>query len=196
MPNYLEILGNCFPGVEAYTAGNPTVYNDLIWVSPPVSEAELLASDCAQGTFVEAAIAPPSTVGGYHDILIFGDSGDVKNKFLNNGANNHKCVDSAPIALSSGEVVHVTVSTEDDADANFYIQIIKNAIKGGSGVFSDGIQIGTDVEKPVGSLDHVEKGLSGFSFAAGDRIAAYIKKGTSGGGKAKEPVVRLFIRYD
>jgi len=30
MPNYLLILSGCFPGAEAYTAGDPTVYEDLI----------------------------------------------------------------------------------------------------------------------------------------------------------------------
>lgn len=46
--NYLEVIGRCFPGSEAYTGGDPTNYNDLIWVTTPVSQATLDASQCAQ----------------------------------------------------------------------------------------------------------------------------------------------------
>ena len=193
MPNYLEVIGNCFPGSEAWTGGDPTVYGDIVWETAPIDQAVLDASECAQVSYVQAEIAPPSTVGGYHDILTFGGTGVVKNKFLNNGANSYTGSDSAPLALSSGEIVHATISTE--GDNNFILQIVKNATKGGSGAFAGGTQVGTDISKPEGVVDHIAKVLTGFTFNTGDRIATYIKKGT-GQGSAASPVVRLFIRYD
>lgn len=130
------------------------------------------------------------------DVLEFGDDGSVKDRFLNNAANDHKSFDSSPLALNSGQVVHVSISTEKDAANNWYLQVIKNAVKGGAGVFAGGTQIGTDIEKPAAQLDILVENLSGFTFAKGDRIAAYAKKGETAAGEASEPVIRLFVCYD
>ena len=194
MPNYIDVIGNCFPGSEVWTAGDPTVYGDIVWETAIIDQATLDASECAQGTYVPAEISPPSTVGGYHDVYTFGSNGrSVKNKFLNNGANSYTGSNSAPLALTSGEVVGATISS--GGTNNFILQVVANAVTGGSGAFAGGTQIGTNISKPDGVDDHIERPLTGFTFNAGDRISAYIKKG-SGTGKAVAPVVRLFIRYD
>lgn len=43
MPNYINIIGDNYPSVEAYVApGNdPTVYANIVWVSTPISQATL-----------------------------------------------------------------------------------------------------------------------------------------------------------
>jgi hypothetical protein len=41
MPNYLDMLSSYFPGVGAYTTGNPEVYDDIVWVSTPVAQSDL-----------------------------------------------------------------------------------------------------------------------------------------------------------
>ncbi len=41
MPNYVEIVGNYFTGVGVVCAGDPTVYNDLVWESTVISQADL-----------------------------------------------------------------------------------------------------------------------------------------------------------
>lgn len=62
MPNYLTILATCFPGAEAYTGGDPTAYNDLIWVTTPIAQAVLDASDCAAGTPIDIGAGTLSEV--------------------------------------------------------------------------------------------------------------------------------------
>ena len=47
MPNYLKIIADCFPGTQAYTDGDPLVYNDIVWISSPIEQSVLDASDCA-----------------------------------------------------------------------------------------------------------------------------------------------------
>lgn len=51
MPNYLEVLSNCFPTAQAYTRGNPTLYSDLIWVTTQIPQATLDTSQCGLGTY-------------------------------------------------------------------------------------------------------------------------------------------------
>jgi len=68
MPNYLLILSGCFPGAEAYTAGDPTVYEDLIWETTPIAKATLDASDCAiNGPSVTSIPDPIIPNGGIPD---------------------------------------------------------------------------------------------------------------------------------
>lgn len=54
MPNYIEVIGNCFVGAEAYTAGDPTVYANIVWVTAPIAQATLDASECAQFDYVKS----------------------------------------------------------------------------------------------------------------------------------------------
>lgn len=47
--NYIDILGEYFPGVEAYCSGDPTVYANVVWVSTPIAQVDLDAAvlaDC------------------------------------------------------------------------------------------------------------------------------------------------------
>lgn len=135
-------------------------------------------------------------IGNYDDVIEFGESGNVGNKFLKSSYSNHTSVDSTALALGSGEVVHVTISTEQDPINDWFLQVIINATKGGSGIFAGGTQIGADLVKPTAVLDKVYTDLIGYSFSASDRIQAYVKEGTLGSRKAVEPVVRLFVRYN
>lgn len=61
MPNYIEVLGGCFPDARAYCAGDPTVYGDVVWETTPIAQATLDASDCAAG-----AVEEPITIQFYH----------------------------------------------------------------------------------------------------------------------------------
>lgn len=132
----------------------------------------------------------------FSEVIEFGEGGIIANKFMKSSYSNHTSLDSTALALGSGEVVHATISTEQDPTNNWFVQIIVNAIKGGAGQFAGGTQIGTDLEKPTAVLDKVYTNLTGYSFSAGDRIQVYAKEGTLGAKSAVEPVVRLFVRYD
>lgn len=48
MPNYLEVISECFPDAEAYTAGDPTVYGNIVWVTTPIAQATLDVAYLAQ----------------------------------------------------------------------------------------------------------------------------------------------------
>jgi len=137
--------------------------------------------------------------GGFgFEVMEFGDSSSgVKDKFLKSAGTNHTSLDSAPLGLGAGEIIHVSISTEKDATNNWFVQIIKNAIKGaGSPPFQGGTQVGTDLEKPTAQLDKFHRNLTGFTIAADDRIAVFVKQGTLGGKSAVEPLVRLYVKYD
>lgn len=68
MPDYLLVLSECFPGAEAYTAGDPTVYGDLIWETTPILQATLDASDCAiNGPSITSIPDPIIPNGGIPD---------------------------------------------------------------------------------------------------------------------------------
>lgn len=49
MANYIEVLGNCFPEAQAYIKGakDPSVYENLTWITTPIPKATLDASPCA-----------------------------------------------------------------------------------------------------------------------------------------------------
>jgi hypothetical protein len=128
MPNYLTVLANCFPGAEAYTGGSPEVYDDLIWVTTPIPQATLDASDCAQnpGDYeqpdpVEAVIdvpnlndgdsiaydsasgqfvaKPPSIVGSVFNVQFAYEASNVKNKWLSYSGGNSFTSNSVPCVL-------------------------------------------------------------------------------------------------
>jgi hypothetical protein len=53
MPNYINIIGSCFPGAEAYVShsGNPEVYTDINWVSASIPKNVLdnaAANNCQE----------------------------------------------------------------------------------------------------------------------------------------------------
>lgn len=41
MPNYLNLISQYYPNTQVYTAGDPTVYNDIVWVSAQIPKVTL-----------------------------------------------------------------------------------------------------------------------------------------------------------
>lgn len=151
-------------------------------------------------TLTQAEVSSPIIdIGGgvfsYHDVVEFGEGGAILNKFMKSAYSAHTSLDSTAIALTAGQVVHCTISTEKDPTNNWFVQVIINGVKGGAGQFAGGTQIGADLEKPTAVLDKVYVNLTGYNFSAEDRIQVYVKAGTLGAKSAVEPVVRLFVRY-
>lgn len=178
--------------VDGIAITSPIAYIDTI----DFKGGALIIDEGTGTVTVEVGSVGGTGFGAYSDVLEFGDSGTVGNKFLKSSYSNHTSVDSTAIAIGSGEVVHCTISTEQDPTNNFFLQIVINATKGGAGDLAGGTQIGTDLEKPTAILDKLHTDLTGYSFSVGDRIQVRVKEGTLGGKKAVEPVVRLFVRYD
>lgn len=175
---------------------------DGIAVTSPVSYVDTLdfkggavIIDEGTGT-ISIEVGAGIGFGRYSDVIEFGEGVKIKNRFMHSSYSNHTSLDSTALALGDGEVVHVTISTEQSPTNNWFVQIITNAVKGGTGQFANGTQIGTDLEKPTAVLDKIYTNLTGYNFSAGDRIQVYVKEGTLGTKEAIEPVVRLFVRYD
>ena len=159
------------------------------------NDDDLIYYDQATDSF--KLINPKTLIGdNYGATVDFCASGSNKNKFINSSITNASSVNSTFVAPSDGEIIAVAISTKSNSDTNWYLQIILNATKDGSGTFSGGTQIGADIEKPTGTLDHSVESLTGYSFSKNDRIAAYIKGGNQGGGKAWEPAITLYVRYN
>ena len=57
MPNYLEIIGNCFEGVQVQLTpgGDPTVYGDIIWISTQIAQATLDTVVCTPADVIVLA---------------------------------------------------------------------------------------------------------------------------------------------
>lgn len=139
---------------------------------------------------IEKCIDVSKICGFTFDVPTFIEKKKVKNKYL-------KCYggprsdESTFVALKDGQIFAVSLSTSDKPESDFSIRIFKNTTKDSSGT-----QIGTDLVKPVNTLDHIFENLTNFTFNKGDRLSVYIVKGTQGDKQAHDPVVRLFIKYD
>ena len=46
MPNYMEIIGECYPDAVVETRDDPTVYASIVWKSTQISQAELDVAVC------------------------------------------------------------------------------------------------------------------------------------------------------
>lgn len=93
--NYIRILGDCFPGDEAYVppGSDPFVYTDLVWATAPVSQAVLEASECASvdEELVAATQMPTTQIVGKIFEVSFVYGSVSKNKWLSietQGASN------------------------------------------------------------------------------------------------------------
>ena len=97
--NYLEIIGDCFPFSQAYVPGDkdPTIYADLVWITTPLTQAALDASDCAVGSLGTTPVItvppdPGDTViwdgsewlasNNNRVSVVFSSAGVTKNKWL------------------------------------------------------------------------------------------------------------------
>ena len=127
----------------------------------------------------------------FSDVISFGStSNNSQNTFLNNADNGAASNASAPIALSNGKVVYISVSS--DGLNSYYLDIVRNAVTGGGGTYSGGVLIGS-VLKPLNLKDaSFDLSLSPFSFFLNNRISCYIRAVSGGGAK---PLIRCFLDY-
>jgi hypothetical protein len=64
MANYIDIIGSCYPDVQAYIAagGDATLYSEIIWVTlPAISQAELDA--CEPFAEIDTSLVPVEIAG-------------------------------------------------------------------------------------------------------------------------------------
>lgn len=207
MPNYLMVLAECFPGVEAYTAGDPTVYEELVWVSTPIDKATLDASLCAnqnvsygsvevQGNLEEgdtlvwdgASWIPRSSVDVSGSVMTreFGyGSSNVKNRWLAFTGNNGFPTNEVPVVIPwKCQLVGMTFSNEDpsaDTDVMVYAADV-----GSSNV--DTLRLTWEIRNArVG----YKTDLDPVIFNAGDKIGIYLQ---DRGSDPDYPVVTLELK--
>lgn len=80
--NYLQIVGDCFPASEVIvaTGKNPEIYTDLTWITTPIDQATLEASNCASSTATVNSLGDP--ISG--DTVVWNGT-DWENRSFNDG---------------------------------------------------------------------------------------------------------------
>ena len=165
----------------------PNLTEDHIWIGDENNQPEEVPFDDLQG---------PTGLGKWHDLKVFGDDSGIGDKFLHALGHHMESNKNSVPMLSSGKIIHVSISVNGKTvyptkDAT--IQLVKNAVEGGSGVLSGGTQIGTDLDKNNNQRVQLFTNLTGFTFAQGDVISCYLKKNPD---DLKAPYVTIYIRYD
>lgn len=127
MPNYIQIIGDCFPGVQAIVTDgkDPSVYTNLTWISTPIPQAELDASPCAAGLSVDISDNPDYQVyvagrgvNFYHGLIPF-----------RSGTTKFHDFDTAPLITEGTEIWSIDLtpnSTSSLFTVSFALQIDTN----------------------------------------------------------------------
>lgn len=135
----------------------------------------------------------PTGLTEWHDVQEYGDQHNVGNKFLDVTTSSTPSNESSIIMLQGGEIEHVTISTSRNPADVGTVKIFKDATRGGAGAYAGGTQVGADLDKSAGDVNKVYTNLTGYTFAAGDKISVYLESNPD---NLYQPVVKLFIRYD
>ncbi len=182
MPNYLEVIGGCFSGAEAYlpSGGDPTVYGDLVWVTAPVSQVDLDASPCANNDLRTKA-GNTEIVGVLDNTLfqlIFQRESTVSNAWLSHHGSNSLTSDASPAIIPFAcNLVAVTFSN-DKANIDFGLDL--HRAKPGDGSVND-IPYSWDLIDVRTGYDTsmAQDPANAIMFEAGDKLAVFVRKITN-----------------
>lgn len=201
--NYIEIIGDCFPNSEAVVGvgKNPEIYSDLTWITTPISQAVLEASNCANATSTVDSAGEPvegdilvwnGTAWGtlsYADTnpvfhVTFTNESTTKNRWLD--YMEDKSSDEIPFVVPFNvKMVAITFSNEvDDADTDV---MVYHAAKdqGSTTTVKETWQV-RSVRVAGKTIISPEINLS-----AGDKIAVYLK---NAGTSPKSPTIVLYFQ--
>ena len=113
MPNYLEVVANCFPDAEIVLrqGKDPTVYGDIEWITTPIDQATLDASDCVVSpTLYNANEVVFEDAFGQVLVEEFSKSSNASNVWL---SHNGQPSDSNPSIIPfNGKVVGIAFSND------------------------------------------------------------------------------------
>ena len=125
MPNYLEVISNCFPDAEIVIASglDEAVYSNIQWISTPIDQATLDASECALSPagFSANDVSFPDAFG---QVLVeeFSKMSSTSNAWL---SHNGLPSDGNPSIIPfNGKLVGIAFSnstTSADTDIEIYI---------------------------------------------------------------------------
>jgi hypothetical protein len=138
MPNYLDIIGTYFPSTEAYSIGDCTNYNDIVFIgSPIISQATLdsytsvLAAETPPDDVAPVIIVPTSIANG--DILVFNETSILF---------EHKSLSSAGISVVGHAHTKSDISDFPESD---YVHTTGVESINGDKTFTGSLDIGGDV---------------------------------------------------
>jgi len=205
--NYIQIIGDCFPASEAVIlpGKNPTIYTDLTWISAPISQATLEASDCAVNSnnnsadslnFVGGTPTTGDTVvwNGTEWVLqsagslgifqvSFSNESTTKNRWLDY-VKDRSCDEVPFVVPYNSKLIGITFSNKT-SNRSTDVRIYK----------------ATQTQGNVDSLIHTWQVRNartgrqtifspGLTFAAGDKVGIYLK---DAGYDPKAPMVVLYF---
>lgn len=198
MPNYLRLVGEHFPNTDAYvpTGGDPTIYNDIVWMDTPIAQATLDALSTGEETLVTRIVAQLATINA-GDVLQWDGanfapvtSGDVSTgagavgklfeiPFQRNGSVSNDWLltddlptNSTPIIIPfDSELVGLTFSNSDETSKT---ELEFRCVAEGGGA-------GPSILKYTWILDNVRTArksnfVSPVTFSQGDMVAVFAKK--------------------
>lgn len=191
--NYIDVLSRCFPDSQAYVTGNnsPEVYDNLIWLTDPISQTALDTSPCTIELFDNTTGEELSTT---YDVVnegpiltfTFSKEATAKNTWLSHEGDNSLTSNKSPAVIPwDCKLVAMTFSNQKpNVDSDIEIYTAPN----GSG--SD------DVLTYAWPLRNSRVGRktdfsSEINFKAGDKVGLYLR---DAGTDAKYVTVILFLQ--
>jgi len=178
--NYLELLGRCFPDNQAYVlgTGDPTNYDDLIWLGASLPKATLDSSECYITNFDQTTgeeITSEVEVGnagsgGAIFTLAFNVEATAKNVWLSHEGDNSLSSNKVPgIIPWNCKLVAVTFSNQT-SNAGTDIQIHKSLAGAGNAT-----SISHTWEIRGSRLGRKTVFAPDVTFAGGDKVGVYLK---------------------
>ena len=168
MTDYIEIISNCFPDAEVYVLDNldPSVYANVQWITTPIDQATLDASECAVSieTFSGNEVTFADTFGQVLEIK-FSKSSNAVNAWLS--YNGMPSDDNPSLIPFNGKIVGLSFSN-DNTDVSTDMEIY---------VTPKGSEI--PVLKHTWEIRNARKGyntsIPEIVFAAGSKISIFFK---------------------
>lgn len=200
MPNYVEIVGNFFPGIEVVCFGDPYDYASLQWSSTILTQQQL---DDAYAAGVEEEtptngdilqwngsqwVSAPLTgtmVGRIHEIAFTRESKKTGNVWLNSFGSYAASNESPASVPWASKCVGITF-TNSEPNVGTDIKIYKTSINQ-----TQPQLVYTWNLRNARSASKVE--LPNLNFAVGDKISVYLERVGGPTATPSYPVIRLTL---
>jgi len=193
MLNYIDVLTRCYPDAQVYVlaTGDPTVYDDLIWISAPINKTTIDAAECVttnfnSGTGEELQPAPTTYEGGIS--MVFNYEGAASNRWLSHEGHNGLDSNKTPGIIPWDATLSAITFTNKKDRPKTNIEIYSAPIGGGKDEVK---QFTWEIrELRVASKTNF---ITPVTFNAGDKIAIYLK---DAGLDPESVVIKLYLSVD
>lgn len=170
MPNYIDVISNCFPESEVYIKDNldPTVYDNVVWITVQIDQATLDASDCVitPQSFFANEVSFPDAFG---QVLAekFNKTASAKNVWL---TYNGQPSDQDPSLIPfNGKIVGATFSNDkNNVNTDLEIYLTPKGSNTSTLVYTWEIR---DAKKGYNTMLPQD-----MAFEAGSKLSVYLRK--------------------